>query len=271
VKEQVAEFLARADTMREAIELELGGPLAHRDVLEIGPGQKRAHLCYFARNNRYIGVDLDVPIEKLTLPALWRILYSNGGIRAAKTLARHIIGADAAFRRELGEHINVNNLSAQLHHMDAAQLTFSDSSFDVVFSISVFEHLPDVPGALKQIDRVLRPGGVAYIVTHIYTSDSGVHDPRLFGEREDIPYWSHLRPQLAHLVRPNCYINKLRLAEYQRAFREAWPSADLSYLPDLDKRAGPALAEVRAKGELPDYSDEELLTNSIVTVWKKGN
>jgi len=265
---QVREFLANARTMTEDIEKALGGPLAGRDILEIGPGQKKAQLYYFARNNRYVGIDLDVPIETLTLPALWRIYRANGAARAVKTLGRRVLGVDAAFEKELGKHIDIKTITAELHHMDASQLTFADNSFDVVYSISVFEHLPDVSAVMGEIARVLRPGGVAYIVTHLYTSDTGIHDPRLFGERDDIPYWSHLRPELAHLVQPNCYINKLRLADYRPAFEGAWPGATLTHSTNND-RAKAALAEARAAGALSGYSDEELLTDAIITVWKK--
>lgn len=48
---------------------------------------------------------------------------------------------------------------------DGRKLTYSDSTFDLVYSISVVEHIPDNGDmeALQEIARVLKPGGVAVI------------------------------------------------------------------------------------------------------------
>jgi SAM-dependent methyltransferase len=42
---------------------------------------------------------------------------------------------------------------------DALVLPFRDGAFDVVICSEVLEHLPDYRGALREIERVLRPGG----------------------------------------------------------------------------------------------------------------
>lgn len=43
---------------------------------------------------------------------------------------------------------------------DGATLPFADSSHDSVVSFEVLEHVPDLTGMLREIGRVLRPGGV---------------------------------------------------------------------------------------------------------------
>jgi ubiquinone/menaquinone biosynthesis C-methylase UbiE len=53
---------------------------------------------------------------------------------------------------------------------DAAALPFPDASLDAVVSTQVYEYVPDIPGALAEIARVLRPGGRVAILDTDYDS-----------------------------------------------------------------------------------------------------
>lgn len=86
---------------------------------------------------------------------------------AASRLGYDVVGIDpmvdalSAARRvaqQLGSR-------AQFFSADARWLPFVDSSFDVVFSYSVFQHLrkDDVRAALDEISRVLVPGGLSVV------------------------------------------------------------------------------------------------------------
>lgn len=45
------------------------------------------------------------------------------------------------------------------------ELPFADGAFDVVLSFDVFEHIPDSDAHLREVRRVLRPGGVYLLQT----------------------------------------------------------------------------------------------------------
>lgn len=82
---------------------------------------------------------------------------------------------------------------------DAADLPFEDASFDGVFCSNIFEHAPDTPGIIREVERVLRPGGWGYLSWTNWYSPWGGHDmtpyhflgpalgPRLYERRNGPP------------------------------------------------------------------------------------
>lgn len=73
---------------------------------------------------------------------------------------------------------------------DAAHLPFADASFDAVCACLVFEHIRDVDGAIAEVARVLRPGGLfAFFLNHplLQTPGSGWIDDQILDPPEQ--YW----------------------------------------------------------------------------------
>lgn len=64
----------------------------------------------------------------------------------------------------------------RLVYGDAAALPFGEGAFDAIFSVATFEHILDLPRALREMHRVLRPDGVVYAnFGPIWSSCKGHH------------------------------------------------------------------------------------------------
>ncbi|HJS23097.1 MAG TPA: class I SAM-dependent methyltransferase [Pyrinomonadaceae bacterium] len=93
------------------------------------------------------------------------------GAQFAKAGARYtgIDLTDAAI--ELAKRrFELFNLTGTFRVADAEHLDFPDNSFDLVYSHGVLHHTPDTAAAVREIHRVLRPGGKAVVM--LYHRDS---------------------------------------------------------------------------------------------------
>ena len=55
---------------------------------------------------------------------------------------------------------------AEYRQVDAQDIPYADGSFDAVIANMMLYHVPDIPRALAEIRRVLRPGGTFYAATY---------------------------------------------------------------------------------------------------------
>ncbi len=81
----------------------------------------------------------------------------------AQVYATDIVDSALGFILLLKNDVGVENLHIQKE--DASSLTFNSSSIDVVYSGMVIQGLPDVPQAVHEMHRVLKPGGLAIVST----------------------------------------------------------------------------------------------------------
>jgi len=93
-----------------------------------------------------------------------------------------VVGIDPADRFQdagvrLGRERGIPHLTFAL--ADGMYLPFRASTFDLVLSHAVIEHVADAPLYLRECARVLSPGGRIYLSTAPYLSFAGAHLPRL--------------------------------------------------------------------------------------------
>ena len=242
-----------------------------RRVLDVGAGQRLTQLAYFSRTNDAVGIDLEVIAQGFDLRAYARMVRLNGLRRTAKTVARKALLIDARYQSEVARQLGLKRFPRpQVLQMDVSRMAFPDGSFDFVFSYSVFHHLPDPVQAFREVARVLRPGGVAYISFQLYTSATGCLDPRFFPSvSPQAVRWPHLRSAYSSDVRQNAVLNRLRLDEWRNIVASTLPGAEVISRGQEYNGLADDLTALREQGELADYSDDELLANEIVALWRK--
>lgn len=104
-------------------------------VLEVGGGMG-TDLCQFAANGAIV-TDLDL---------------SEGHLAKAR------------------ENFRLRGLAAEFRHGDGERIPFADSTFDVVYSNGVIHHTPNTLEVIREIYRVLKPGGRVIIMVYAENS-----------------------------------------------------------------------------------------------------
>ena len=64
------------------------------------------------------------------------------------------------------KHLQLYGQTGDFAITDAETLPFAGESFDVVYSNGVLHHTPDTAGAVREVHRVLKPGGLARVMLY---------------------------------------------------------------------------------------------------------
>lgn len=72
------------------------------------------------------------------------------------------------------ERLALEGLTADVQVADAENLPFPDATFDIVYSWGVLHHSPDTRRAIREVHRVLKPGGTAIIMVYHHPSWVGL-------------------------------------------------------------------------------------------------
>jgi ubiquinone/menaquinone biosynthesis C-methylase UbiE len=86
----------------------------------------------------------------------------------AKSKPRSLSGIDLTPRsaEHTRKRLSLYGLTSDVRVGDAEALPYSDCSFDLVYSYGVLHHSPNTPKAIREVYRVLRPGGIARIMIY---------------------------------------------------------------------------------------------------------
>jgi ubiquinone/menaquinone biosynthesis C-methylase UbiE len=153
---------------------------------------------------------------------------------------------------------------------DAENLDFPDESFDLVYSHGVLHHTPDTVKAVREVHRVLKPGGRAVVM--LYHRDS-------YNYRVNIRVLRRLGAHLLKGERGLRLVHRLTgepvesLREHARSLKEDARSylAPDEFLSQHTDGAGNPLARVysrrQARDLFKDFSKVELATHFLNKRW----
>jgi SAM-dependent methyltransferase len=134
--------------------------------------------------------------------ALWLYMRERTDLFARDQLSILHWAPEYALQRSLSELPNAAYVSADLHggeasqHMDMTDVPFKDDSFDLIVCVHVLEHVPDDRQAIREMVRVLRPGGLALLLVPIVLEQPTLEDPSIVTpEQRKEAYWQedHVR------------------------------------------------------------------------------
>jgi SAM-dependent methyltransferase len=147
------------------------------------------------------------------------------------------------------------------------KLPFRANVFDLVTSVAAFEHFLNVPAVVKELYRVIKPGGLVWVLVHLFSSPSGGHNVSLVQvPLRNIPRgiepWDHLRKRrLPFHVPLNEWRRDQYLEEFQRHFEI------LKHYCAM--REGEYLLTPQIENELSDFSRDELTCGAYVIAGRK--
>lgn len=137
-------------------------------ITDDGPDELRrfddAYLAYYPYLTRYLQL---VAAPGTTVLEIGLGYGTAGQFLAERGVVYHGIDIAPEPVRMMRHRLALLGLdSTTLHQARATDLPFADQGFDAVVSIGCLHHTGDLAGSVREVHRVLRPGGTALVMTY---------------------------------------------------------------------------------------------------------
>jgi len=237
-------------------------------LFEIGCGCYYPYVMLFASTGAWaVGSD----VEELQRPGARSARYRAYGRRSGPARAVLQFGFDVcrqatyytALRRSAG--VRLRGKRVRLLRADGARIPLRDSVVDACISSAAFEHVADVPGTVREMARVLKPGGLADIEIHLFPSLTGGHEFELANHKPlpaGFPAWRHLWDTAWQAPVP---LNRWRERDYLAAFESTFDIVERT----VTSTHGADYLTDDVRRRVSQYSQDELITESVVYVLRK--
>ena len=106
------------------------------------------------------------------------------------------IDPDVDLDRFSAPRIAASSIEVDFHHLDAEHLPFAADSFDTVVCTLTLCSIPDAEHALREVRRVLKPGGRFLFLEHGLAPDPGV------------ARWQHRLTPLQRRIGGGCHLDR---------------------------------------------------------------
>lgn len=197
----------------------IGRPLTSVDLLVLGCGYDYPEVILFSNVcRRVVGLDVIGAFYRDGISSTFRDRAKARNIigkalSAILTLSdRHTLWRYYTHLRKISNLV-IDHEKYELLSYNGHRMPFGESTFDVVVSSSVLEHVQDLETVVQEVYRITRSEGISLHLWHNYYSLSGGHRP----ERLALKFpWGHIRGK----YRPRADLNKLYPGQMQNLFSE---------------------------------------------------
>lgn len=174
--------------------------------------------------------------------------------------------------------LNLDFEDQDLVAYDGTRLPFAGGTFDIVCSNAVLEHVSDLGGVAKELNRVTKENGLNYHLWHNYYALSGGHVRAHLARSHP---WGHLlgdHEVERYLQLSGTFLNKLRPEEIVEILSESFDPLSVVQV-DAEHRKKDSDSGFRYEGEdlltpeiekeLSKYPRETLLTRGYLFIGRK--